>query len=174
MWPGDSPAAVAESTFDDLTVGAQSRWAYGRRCLRRGATPKPRFIDLQGASLTQNDGSLHNVLQLSDVAGPVVRPQKLQRRFVDTSNLLSHATGVPMCEVLHEQGNVLAAFAQGGQLQRKDVQSIEEVRSELASGDSLFQISIGRSDHSHVGADRPAASHALELALLQDSQQRDL
>src|SRR5262245_26587735 len=171
---GDSSTTVDESTFNDLAISALSPYANRRLYLRRGAAPEPCLIDLQSASLTENDGSLHDVLQLPDVAGPVVRPQKLQRRFVDTSDPLAHAAGVSMRKVLDEQGNVFRAFAQGGQLQRKDVQSVEEVCSELAPRDGLFQISIGRGDHSDVGADRTAASHALELAFLQDSQQRDL
>src|SRR5262249_27222009 len=82
--------------------------------------------------------------------------------------------GVPMDEVLDEHGNVRPAFAQGGHSQGKDIEPIEEVRSERPVGDRRLQILIRCRDDSDVDADRPGATDTLEFALLQDPQQHDL
>ena len=65
-------------------------------------------------------------------------------------------------------------LAQGGHVQREHVEPIEEVRAEGAVGDGGLEIAIRCGNHANVHADGPAATDALEFALLQHAQQHDL
>src|SRR5437867_2572855 len=79
-----------------------------------------------------------------------------------------------MDEIFDEQRDIGPTFAQGGHLQWKHVEPIEEVRTEAAVGDGCLQIAIRCGNHANVGADGPAATDTLEFALLQHAQQHDL
>ena len=79
-----------------------------------------------------------------------------------------------MDEVLDENGDVRSTVAQGGHLERKDVQAVEQVRAKRAFGDGRLQVSIRCGDHTNVRWDRPNAADPLELAFLQDTQERYL
>ena len=52
--------------------------------------------------------------------------------------------------------------------------AIVQVAAEGSGGDGGRQVAIGGGDHTHVGADRLVATHALKLPLLQHPQQGDL
>ena len=56
----------------------------------------------------------------------------------------------------------------------KDVEAIEQVRSETAAGDFLFQVAVGGGNHTHVHLGRSCAPQPLELLLLQHAQELDL
>ena len=74
-------------------------------------------------------------------------------------------------EMLDQQRDVLAPFAQRRHLDRDDVEPVEQVLEELAVGDQLPQIAIGRGDHAHVDLLRALGAERLELAILQHAQQ---
>src|SRR5262249_49197586 len=144
---------------------------------RRGRAPsarKPPFVDRKGVRIGDDYRALDDVLQLADVSRPVVRLEQFRHLFVDAADPLSGAFGVPMDEILDEQGNVRPPPAQGGHCQGKDVEPIEEVRSERPVGDRRLQIPIRCRDDSDVDSDRPGATDTLEFALLQDPQEHDL
>jgi hypothetical protein len=67
--------------------------------------------------------------------------------------------------------NIFAAFAQGRQHDRKHVQAVVEVVAEEAVGDHLRQVTVRGRHQAHVNPDRPRAAQALELLLLQGTEQ---
>ena len=73
-----------------------------------------------------------------------------------------------------EQRDVVLALAQRRQLDRDDVQAVEEILAELALLHHLPQIDVGRGDDAHVDLDRLHAAEPHELALLDHAQQLGL
>lgn len=74
----------------------------------------------------------------------------------------------------NQQRNVLDPFAQGGYCQRKNFEPIVKILSELAFGDTFFQVLVGRGDDPYIDLDRVGAADALELAFLEHTEQFDL
>ena len=62
---------------------------------------QPRLVHHESV-LAQDDGPLNDVLELADVAGPVVRRQKLDRPAAHTGDLLSGSRRVPVRQILDE------------------------------------------------------------------------
>ena len=62
----------------------------------------------------------------------------------------------------------------GGELDRDDVEPVEEVFPEFFLRDRPFEVAVGGRDNSHVHPDRLRASDPLELAFLEDAQELDL
>ena len=70
-----------------------------------------------------------------------------------------------------ERRNVLAAFAQWRDFNRKDAQAIEKVLAEPAGIDLFLQVAIGRGDDANVDFAGAGVADALQFLLLQNAQQ---
>src|SRR5438128_2616044 len=119
----------------------------------------------------QHDRAVEHVLELADVAGPIVAREHLEGAG-------GHATHVAVAlardladEVLDERGNVLSPLAQRRHVDRDHVEPVVEILTERARPDGGFQIYFRRRQDSHVDRHRPHAAQPLDLALLQDAQQ---
>src|SRR4029453_4401711 len=60
------------------------------------------------------------------------------------------------------------------ELDIEDLQPIKEVLAKIAALERLFQIAIGRRNHTHVCLQRACRAESLELAPLQDTQELGL
>src|SRR5579862_2277841 len=69
-----------------------------------------------------------------------------------------------------QAGDILDAFAQGGDRERNDVEAIEEVLAEQAASDEFFELLVGRGDHAHVYIGRLIGANRLEPLLLEHTQ----
>ena len=76
--------------------------------------------------------------------------------------------------MLDEQRDVFLPLAQRRQMDRNDIQAIEQILAEGSFGHHLLQIAVGRGDDAHVDLGRVRVADALELALLQHAQQLHL
>src|SRR5262249_20004809 len=113
---------------------------------------------------------LDQVLQLADVAGPFVAgPDRLRRAGPGLlwPALLPQLAG----HLLYQEGQVLDALAQGRQLDRDDVQAIEEVLAEPARVDRAGQVDVRRRQDAHVGPQRLGPADALIRAVLEHAEQ---
>ena len=83
--------------------------------------------DLQCAELdlAERQITVQRIVQLADVARPVVLHERLHDLAVEGGEIPDAGIGIE--EVLDEQGDVLLALAQGGQVDRDDVDAVEEV-----------------------------------------------
>jgi hypothetical protein len=97
-----------------------------------------------------------------------------QHAIVDAIDAAAGPLGVLPDEVLDQRRNVFAAFPERRDLDRDDVQAIEEIVLEPAVGDHLAQVAIGGGDDADVDALRPLGAERLELPLLQHPQQLGL
>ncbi len=113
---------------------------------------------------------LDGTLQFTDVSGPVVLDERLHRVRRNRTNVLSKLAIEQLDEVFHQDRDVIRTIAQRRQLNRENVQPIEQVLTKLALLDEQFQVSVCRGDHAHVNLHRLIASHSLERAVLQQSQ----
>src|ERR1035437_37609 len=74
----------------------------------------------------------------------------------------------------NERRDVLAPFAQRRQMQRENMQAVEQVTAEFFLFHRTNQIAIGGGDQPHVHMDRPRSSQAFKLLVLQNTQQLGL
>src|SRR2546426_5327804 len=134
---------------------------------RRAFRLQPRVVDRECLAFAQHDGTLDHVLQLTDIARPVVRLQECHRALLDARDLLAGALREPFHEVLNEDWYVVHALPQGRDRDRKHIQSIEQIGAGCAARDRGLEILIRGDDHAHVHRDRMTAADPLDLALLQ-------
>ena len=73
--------------------------------------------------------------------------------------------------MLRQQRNVLLAFAQRGDLNRKDIETVIKVFPEPARGHVLLQIPVGGGDDAHIGAPGAVFADPLITLFLQRPQQ---
>src|SRR5438093_5833554 len=135
---------------------------------------QPGFIHREGFAIAQDYGPLNDVLQLTNIPRPSVGLEKLHGPRVDISDALARLFGITLDEVFDEQRNVVDAFAQRRNSERKDVEAVEEVGAKAARFDGKFEIAICGRNHPHVDGNRLAASDPFKLAFLKHPQQRDL
>ncbi len=83
----------------------------------------------------QDHRPLDRVLQLANVAGPVVLLQPGQHAVVDPVDAPAGPMRVLLNEVLDQRRNVVAPLAQRRDLDRDHVEAIEQILLELAVGD---------------------------------------
>src|ERR1035438_3928696 len=74
-------------------------------------------------------------------------------------------------EVAYQKGNIPLPFPQGRQVDWENIQAVVEIGAKLLFLDHAPQVLISGGDHSHVHWDRAAAAEALDLPLLQNSQE---
>src|SRR5262249_24276435 len=119
----------------------------------------------------QGHAALHLVLQLAHVARPVVGDQPLHGGRLEAVDALAVALRRRRQEPVGEQRNVVAALAQEREADRKRGDPVVEILTEAPLLDLVAQVAVGRRDHAHVYAARPAVAERDDLALLQDAQQ---
>jgi len=79
----------------------------------------------------------------------------------------------PRQEALSEDEDLLLALPQRRNANLHDVEAVVEVFTELAAGERLLEIAIGRRHDPGVHVDHPVASDAGEAEVLQDVQELD-
>ena len=122
-------------------------------------------------SLSQNHGSLYQILQFPDVARPVVAGQGLQSGGGNRFDGLLHTRGIVLREIPHEHGNVLPSLAERRQVQGKHVQPVIEVATETLLLDQRRQIAIRGGDQADIYVDGARAPEPFEFLFLQHAEQ---
>src|SRR5215510_11724912 len=105
----------------------------------RGEILKPNH-----GSLGQNHSPFDNVLELTHIAWPAVRLQALESLLRNSRNGFDVLLRIFVQEVRSQQGNVFTALAQGGQVQRNDMNTIEQISPKTLLRDGLGQIFVRR------------------------------
>jgi hypothetical protein len=131
-------------------------------------------FDAKEAIPAQNDGTLNHVLQLTDIARPLCAFEVVESTRIDAVNCAAEARGVLGHEVLHQVRYVFRALAKRRQLDRKNVQPVEEIATESFVANVFFQIAVRRRNYTHIYLDRLHAAKALELVLLEHTEEHDL
>ncbi len=149
-----------------------------RRALGEGARGRVRDelqIDRVNDPIARHDeGVLHSVLELADVARPAMREELrlgLRREVRRGKSGLRH---VGREKVASQRQDIAGTIAERRDVDVRDVEAIEEIFAKATLADGLGQAGVGGRDEAHVdghGAPRPDAHH---LALLQHAEELDL
>src|SRR5258706_199394 len=76
--------------------------------------------------------------------------------------------------MLRQRQNVFAAFAQGGDIQFDDIQSIEEVFAKAPRFNFFFEVAIARGQNARVGLNLGVRADPLKSSILRDTQKLGL
>src|SRR4051812_820597 len=115
--------------------------------------------------------ALDRVLELANVAGPVIAGEHVDRRRRDPPDAAGVLARELLEEMVDEQDQVGFSFAQRRDEHREHVEAIVEILAERAGGNRPLEILVGRGDQPDVRLHRLGTADAVELALLQDAQQ---
>src|SRR5207244_5319115 len=133
QWSRDPALASRQCGFDYLFFALDKRGDKRNRRLPSLPFPlQPSLVDGKCFAVAQHDSPLDDILQLANVAGPIVSLKQLQCLRPYVPDLFSGLFRVALDPVLDEQRNVVRPLAQGGQLDWADVQPVEEIREECA------------------------------------------
>ena len=128
----------------------------------------------QFVAVGQHHGAEHRVLELADVARPVVGGEQRQRLGGNAADALALLGAEAGEKAPGEIGHVAGAGAQRRNRDREDVEPVEQVLAEAARLHEFDQVLVGRRDQADVDLDRAARADRIDLALLQRAQELDL
>src|SRR5579863_5405101 len=135
-----------------------------------GSRKTRRCVTAQYASGCSDDAALDDVLQLPDIARPVIPRQSHHDVLGNRLDGFALLPGKRFDEVFHEKGNIVEPFAQRRQRDGKDVQPVKEIGPELPFLDQTSQVLVSRGDDTHINLDRMTTARPLELPLLKSAQ----
>ena len=113
---------------------------------------------------------LEGALQLPDVARPGVIAQAIHGLLRDLADIPAQLDAETPHEVLHQERQVIAPLAQGGQVDGEDAQPVKQVGPEPSLGRPSLQVAVGGRDQPHVGPDGLVAPEPLEDLVLEQAQ----
>jgi hypothetical protein len=122
----------------------------------------------------QDHGPLDNILKLANIAGPLVAHQALHRSLRHAVDPLSKFPRESLKKKHDKFWDIGPTVSQWGHLQGKDIQAVEQVGAEASGLYGFVEVTVGRRDHPHVNAYRPAAADGFELLLLQNAEELNL
>src|SRR6266436_622988 len=128
-------------------------------------------VDTQGRTHRDNYGTLDHILEFSYVPRPVISAQGIHRRRWNRFHDLFHTSGKLLREVPHQKRNIPLALAKGWNMNGKNIQAKEEIRSELLLAHHHLQIAVCRGNQTRIGSKCSRTSQSLELLLLQHAEQ---
>src|SRR5258707_11465945 len=128
-------------------------------------------VGADGESARAKQQAARHVFQLANVARPRVSLQHRYRFGGDGRSFNAEVTGVFAEKVLDQHRNVLAAFAQGRELEADHVEAVEEVFAKRPFANHRFQIAVRGGDDAHIHRNSLPAANALESLLLEHAQE---
>src|SRR5262245_24734613 len=129
---------------------------------------------LQYRPRRQNDGTLDDVFELSNVSRPGPILQSAHGVGRNRREAPTHAICVLLDEVPDEERHIGGAVAQRRNMDGEDVQTVKEIASERSLLHVALQVAVRRRNQADVDALGPRAAEPLELALLENAQKLGL
>src|SRR5439155_18238291 len=170
-WSRDPALASRQCGFDYLFFALDKRGDKRNRRLPSLPFPlQPSLVDGKCFAVAQHDSPLDDILQLANVAGPIVSLKQLQCLRPYVPDLFSGHLRVALDQVFDEQRNVVRPLAQRGSLDWEDAQPVEEILAECAHSHGSFQVAVRSSQHAHVHGYRLAAPDPFKFSLLEHAQ----
>ena len=118
--------------------------------------------------------ALERVLQLADVAGPVVAHQHVDGLGGDALDALAVRAGILEQEVVGQHHHVGPSLAQRRHEDGEDVQAVIEVLPEGLLGDGLLEVLVGGGDQADIHLDGLGAAQPFQLPFLDHAEQLHL
>src|SRR5256885_11649721 len=129
------------------------------------------FEDVPAA---EDERPFDHVLELPDVARPTVVLENRERLRADALHRFAELRGDFSDEVRGQQRDILPPLPQGRQLNRNDVQSVEEILSQDAVGDRPGDVPVRGGDQPYIDLDVASVADAADLPLLDHAQELHL
>src|SRR6202140_4670070 len=169
VWTGDNPPGLLKNLAN--VVSLRIFQSHGLQRFRFRRSPQARERWAQDISGGEDYASLDEILELTNVPGPLVCDERRHRFLWNVFDLLIHAASINLDKVLHQCRNVSAAHPQRWQRNREYIQTVIEVAAKFAPLHHVHQISVGRGDQTNVHSVSSSTAQALEFLFLQDTQQ---
>src|SRR5947207_7983384 len=131
-------------------------------------------VHVEHLAAPEDQRALDHVLELADVAGPPVALEDRERRGGHGAHGLAELRRPVLDEVGDEQRDVLAPLAQRRDVDRDDVEAVEEILSEDPVLHGLRDVAVRCRDQAHVHLDVLRVPDAPDLALLDHAQELHL
>ena len=161
------PDFVIGEAFEGVGWSRRSGCLRGRREFGFGGGE----IELKEAAASENDGAFDDVTQFTDIAGPIVGLQLDDAGLGEAGFGGAEIAGGQMNEMLCQEWDILAAVAEGGDLDGKDIQSIIEIFAEATGDDFFFEVAIGGADNPDIRTAGAVFADAFVQFFLQDAEQ---
>ena len=117
-------------------------------------------------------GPLDDVLQFPQVTRPRIGMQRPLGGLRETGEIVPSQFGRHVDgEILRKQRDIRLAFAQRRQGDDVESETIEQITAEVPLAREARQILVGSRDQPHIDLHRPLATHAFELAVLDDPKE---
>ena len=107
-----------------------------------------------------NDDGWH--LEEGELLAPGLSALRRLGGGADLRDGQAQALGIDAEEVLGQRQDVSGAFAQRRHLDREHVEAVEQVLAQLAVGDGLLHVLVGRRDDADVDRDLPVRSQPFD------------
>jgi hypothetical protein len=108
-------------------------------------------LDADQAVMAEDEGALDDVLELTNIARPVVSHEQRQGFGLDTLDRPALQAIEAADEMLDQERQILLAAAQRRQLDADHVDTVVEVLAQRARADLLGQVLVGGDDDAGVG-----------------------
>lgn len=155
-WTADHTLGLAQSSFDHFSFPFD-KVCYQRHA-RRGRPGsrwrKPCPIHAKRFSFAENHGPLDYILQLADVARPIISFEQIQGTSADVTDSLARLVRVAVNQVLGQQRNIVGALSKRRQSNREYTQAIVQILTKAALRHGRAQVSICGRQHPHIRRDR--------------------
>src|SRR5260370_40508173 len=166
---GDNPAGLLESLANVVSLRVlQGNCPKG---FGFGGTLQARERGVQDVARSEDYAPLDEILELADVPRPLIRDECGHRFRRNVFDLLNHPAGINLDKMFHQRRNIFPALPQRWQRDRKHIQPVVEIAAKFVALHHFDQIPVGRGYEPNVHLVSPSAAQALELLLLQDTQQ---
>src|SRR5262245_42987398 len=149
--------------------GARPRTGYGTQTAAEVADD----LEMHRPCAAQHDHALHGVLQLPDVAGPVIFEERALRlgRHLDGAAVLRVEL---LEEVIEQHWDLFPALAERWDPDLDHVDPVVEVFAELVAPHRSLEVAVRGADQTDVGVDDLLAADTGELPVLQHMEQLGL
>jgi hypothetical protein len=162
----------------DQSAGSVDSLAEGPRQIDRASQSLSRWLrgtyaqiaKLNEIAVAEDRRTFDAVLQLADIARPVVRAKKLAGGLGDIKPGTAKLAREALQKEIDQCVDVSTTGTQRRDRDRKDIHPEEEIVSEGAISDRLLEIAVRRTDDTDIDFDRRRPADPLEIPFLQDAK----
>src|SRR5581483_1430583 len=171
--PEDAPDVVRLDLLErPVIVAAVGRSAgRGTRARERRRDAGGERVRLDDVRRPEDHRALDRVSELADVAGPVVREERILGRLRERERRPARLLREEAEEAPGERQDVLPPLAQRRHRDLDDVQAIEEVLAESSGRDVALEVAVRGREDAHVRAPRAGLADPLERLVLEEAQE---
>src|SRR5579863_4529765 len=107
-WPGDSAVRASQGSFDNFFLTLHERATKrSARCRHTcWLSDQPGLVYRERLGFAKHDGALDHVLELANIAWPVVRLKASHGCLVNVANAFARPLRIALDEVGHEHGHI--------------------------------------------------------------------